>query len=200
MANGITMEECIRLIQRDIPYEGEVEGWGYVQTTMEIISVASAAAAIPGGLKYTAPIWGTNIGGFWRGSSKGKNANTYYRSSQALSRSGATRNIAYRTGMNAAKNVQYFRVLRIAGFVGGAATTGVSLGSFIDSPNWRDGIDVALGAAGLFYWPIGVAHTYYTVLVPIMWQSIREHHIERARQVSKGNIGNAMMMSRGMRR
>ena len=30
--------------------------------------------------------------------------------------------------------------------------------SFILNPNWEDGIDFVMGAAGTFYWPIGVTY------------------------------------------
>ena len=158
------------------------------------IAMAGVTASTIAGLKYTRNIVGTNFGGFWRGVNQ-----QYYGSAQAQRSSGRGWNFR-EDSMNKARGAQPYRGLRAGGRVLGAATIGLSLGSFIDSPNWRDGIDVVGGVGGLIYWPIGVAHIYYTVLVPIMWQSIREHHIERARQVSEGNMGNAMMMSRTMRR
>ena len=198
MEDGITIEECIRLVEHDISYEGKVKGLGDVQTAMDIVSVWGDFNSIVGGLKYTRPIWG-NVGGFWRGSSRGKNANTYYRSSQALSRGGAVRNVAYKTGMDAARNVQYFKVLRVLGNVGSVVTTFHSAYQFEQNRNWQDAVNVVLGIGGLIYWPIGVAHTYYTVLVPVMLESISQEQIERARRLSEGDR-SAMWMTRGMAR
>ena len=173
-----------------------VIGWAtqYSDEIMKIMNLAGNTASAIAGLKYTRNIVGTNFGGFWRGVNQ-----QYYSSAQAQRSSGRGWNFRANS-MNIAENAKPFKALGRVGFVGGVATTAHSAYQFYQNPNLKDGADVVFGVAGLIYWPIGVAYVYYTVLVPIMWQSIREHYIEQARQVSKGNIGNAMMMSRTMRR
>ncbi len=49
--------------------------------------------------------------------------------------------------------------MRGTGTIFGLLSTAVSLDSFIDNPNWSDGLDVGFGIAGAIYWPIGVAYT-----------------------------------------
>lgn len=74
----------------------------------------------------------------------------------------------------------------------GIVTTGYSLYKWIDEPNWSDGLDVAFGAAGIYYWPIGVGYTWFRYVVPAAIPYVIQLEMERAEEIKKGNWSMAL--------
>ncbi len=112
--------------------------------------------SVKSGLRYTPEIsvGSIKIGGYWQ-SAKG-----YYYSLQVLEKqangkflfgvNGLRKSLAWAKGMAEG-----------SGYIGkglGWLSVGYSGISFILNPNWEDGIDFVMGAAGTFYWPIGVTY------------------------------------------
>lgn len=142
------------------------------------VGYANLVPTIISGMQFTDKIPILGFGGFWRG----KNGQ-YYSLSQANQASGRGWNFRANSKLLASNASKY---LRWGGNAFSIGTTLYSGASFVLNPNWEDGLDTVFGAAGIAYWPIGVAYTNVKANLAMM-PSVIEYNIERADRISKGD-------------
>lgn len=136
----------------------------------DILDIAGSLATTYAGLRYTKRFWGTG----------------YFRTKKGVSYSldilekGA--NGKYVPGVQgiriAAKTAkESTEFIRTVGRYAGYASLGLSVCEYAVDPNFRGGLDITVGVAGLFVWEVGAAYTVASTFYDLgdyMWTQTKE--------------------------